>query len=156
MKNTIIPGLSESFVDVAKNRNSLEPRPSRMPDDSCVHRRVTDTGDNNEFSGQRGHPVFPIRLPSASLSLSIGELAANAITSNHRHAYESLIYIIEGCGYTVMQGQRYEWQAGDAIYVPPWCWHQHGASAEGPAQYITATNMPLLDNLGQTVLRQEE
>ncbi|MEM9491805.1 MAG: cupin domain-containing protein [Myxococcota bacterium] len=153
---TIKPNASQSFVDVSENRDSLEPRPARVPDDSCVHRQVTTAGDDNDFSGQRGHPVFPIRLPSASVSLSIGELDPGATTSNHRHAYESLIYVIAGRGYTVMEGQRHDWQAGDAIYVPPWCWHLHGAEADGRVQYITATNMPLLGSLGQTVLRQEE
>jgi gentisate 1,2-dioxygenase len=60
--------------------------------------------------------------------MSVGHLAAGAATSNHRHAYEALTYILEGTGYTVIEGRRFDWQAGDALYIAPWCWHQHCAS----------------------------
>ena len=145
-----------SFTDITMNRDSLLPQPARQPADDCLHRQVCAANGDNPFTIQRGHPVYPICLPSNSVSLSIGELAPSSHTSNHRHAYESLIYILSGQGYTVMEGGHYPWQAGDALYVPPWCWHRHVASANGPAQYLTATNMPLLRNMGQTVLREEE
>ncbi|WP_428267000.1 cupin domain-containing protein [Haliangium sp.] len=147
---------SESFVDIDRNRNTLVPRPAGRVDESCLHRQVMRTGEDNGFSDQRGHPVYPVRIPSKSVSLSVGVLHPGTKTSNHRHAYESLIYITEGSGYTIMEGQRFPWQAGDALYVPPWCWHQHVAAEDTAAQYLTATNMPLLDQLGQTVLREEE
>jgi gentisate 1,2-dioxygenase len=117
---------------------------------------VASDGRAEGFSSERGHPVFPVRLPSRSVSLSVGDLAPGAATSNHRHAYESMIYVIEGAGYTVIEGQRFEWRAGDAVYVPPWCWHQHVADPPGKARYLTATNMPTLVALGQTVMREEE
>jgi quercetin dioxygenase-like cupin family protein len=149
-------GRSASFVDTGRNRNSLEPQPARVPDERCLHQQVTRTGDSNAFSSERGHPVFPVRLPSNTVSLSIGDLKPDARTSNHRHAYESLIYVIAGKGYTLMEGQRFDWQAGDALYTPPWCWHQHVAAPDAEVRYITATNMPMLNYIGQTVLRQEE
>jgi gentisate 1,2-dioxygenase len=74
--------------------------------------------------------------------MSIGVLAPGASTSNHRHAYESLVYV--------------SWEAGDAFYTPPWCWHQHFATDGAPVTYVTATNMPMLHALGQTVLREEQ
>ena len=150
------PARSEAFVDVQRNRDSLVPVPARPVDESCVHRQVTRTGDDNDFSSERGHPVFPVRLPSSTVSLSIGDLAPGARTSNHRHAYESMIYVIAGKGHTIIENKRFDWEAGDAVYVPPWCWHQHVAAPESEARYLTATNMPLLHGLGQTVLREEE
>ena len=147
---------SESFTDTAKNRDSLVPIPARPPGADCIHRNVKGAAEAGQrFSAERGHPVFPIKLPSSSVSYSIGELEPGAATSNHRHGYESLVYIISGHGYTIMEGQRYEWQAGDAVYTPPWCWHQHVAGKDSSVQYITATNMPLLQRMGQTVLREE-
>ncbi len=152
-----VPIASETFVDTSRNRDSLAPSPSRFPAEDCVHRAITMTGaPAADFSRERGHPVYAVRLPSNTVSLSIGVLEPGSATSNHRHAYESLIYVIEGRGYTITEGRRYDWKAGDAVYVPPWCWHQHFASAEERAQYITATNLPLLQRLGQTVVREEE
>jgi quercetin dioxygenase-like cupin family protein len=148
---------SESFTNTNQNRDSLTPMPSRLPGPDCVHRDVAlaDT-KAADFSRERGHPVYAVRLPSNTVSLSIGELDPGAQTSNHRHAYESLIYVISGRGYTITEGQRYEWKAGDAVYVPPWCWHRHCAYPDESARYITATNLPMLKQLGQTVVREEE
>lgn len=159
MKSNGLPGApstSESFTDIRHNRDSLTPVPAARPDASCIHRNVTNDGQAEGFSSERGHPVFPIRLPSRSVSLSVGDLAPGARTSNHRHAYETMIFVIEGSGYTVTEGQKFEWRAGDALYVPPWCWHQHFADDTSKARYITATNMPALVALGQTVMREEE
>jgi quercetin dioxygenase-like cupin family protein len=147
---------SGAFTDTNKNRDSLVPIPARAPDASCVHRGVVSAEVAAKFSGERGHPVYPIRLPSNTVSLSIGDLAPSGQTSNHRHAYESLVYVLEGEGHTIVEGDRFEWRAGDAFYVPPWCWHRHVAAAGGPVRYITATNMPLLNAVGQTVMREEQ
>lgn len=148
---------SESFTDTSQNRDSLTPTPSRAPGADCVHRDVTSADvPATDFSRERGHPVYAVKLPSNTVSLSIGDLDPSSSTSNHRHAYESLIYVISGHGYTVIDGQRFDWKAGDALYVPPWCWHQHFTPEGTSARYITATNLPLLRQVGQTVVRQEE
>jgi quercetin dioxygenase-like cupin family protein len=148
---------STAFTNTAKNRDSLEPCPSRIPDASCVHRDVSNArrGGDNAFAAERGHPVFPVRLPSNTISLSVGELDPGKATSDHRHAYESLVYVLEGEGFTMMEGRRFDWRAGDAFYTPPWCWHQHFAAEGSRVRYLTATNMPLLHAMGQTVLREE-
>ena len=66
---------SESFTNTKQNRDSLTPVPSRPPGPDCVHRDVTKVDTlAAEFSAQRGHPVYPIRLPSNTVSLSIGDL----------------------------------------------------------------------------------
>lgn len=145
---------SEGFTDIRANEAGLTPRPARPIDAACFHARVADVSAG-AFSAERGHPVFPVKLPSTSVSLSVGELAAGAATSRHRHAYESLVYVLEGEGHTVIEGQRFAFRAGDAFYTPPWAWHQHVAGDEGPVRYLTATNMPLLRAMGQTVLREE-
>lgn len=146
---------SQSFTDTRQNRDSLTPIASRPPGSDCVHRNVVGTDiPAAEFSRERGHPVFAVRLPSNTVSLSVGDLDPGAHTTNHRHAYESLIYVITGKGYTIMDGQRFNWKEGDAVYVPPWCWHQHFAEGEF-VRYITATNLPLLRQIGQTVVREE-
>lgn len=148
---------SESFTNTNQNRDSLQPVPSRVVGPDCFHRDVTKVdAPAADFSRERGHPVYAIKLPSNTVSLSIGDLDPGASTSNHRHAYESLIYVISGRGYTITEGQRFDWKEGDAVYVPPWCWYQHFADPKESARYITATNLPMLRQIGQTVVREEE
>jgi quercetin dioxygenase-like cupin family protein len=41
-------------------------------------------------------------------------------SGSHRHAHtEAMLYVLEGNGYSMIDGQRYDWQAGDAVHVPP-------------------------------------
>ena len=147
---------SEDFVRVDVNRDSLQPVAVPVPPEQLIHRQVEGDAAAEGFSKSRGHPVYPVRVPARNLSFSVGYLDPEAKTSNHRHAYESLIYVLEGEGYSIIEGARVEWREGDALYVPPWAWHQHVAAATGPARYLTGTNLPLLQSLGQTVLREEE
>lgn len=41
-------------------------------------------------------------------------------SGSHRHAHtEAMLYVLEGNGYSEIDGQRYDWQQGDAVHVPP-------------------------------------
>ncbi len=147
---------STELSEVSMNRNSLEPEPDEQPSDACFHRDVCAGGARDTFSAQRGHPVFPARLPGRSVNMSVGALSPGGQTTRHRHAYEALTYILEGQGHTWIEGTRFDWQSGDALYIPPWCWHQHVASPGGAVRYLTATNQPLLSALGSRAIRQEQ
>ena len=79
-------------------------------------------------------------------------------SGRHRHLAEECLYVVEGRGYDLHQDcdveitdtyhwkpqadvKRYEWQAGDVIYIPPNTIHQHvNASADKPARLISAIN----------------
>ncbi len=79
-------------------------------------------------------------------------------SGRHRHLAEECLYVLEGHGYDLHQDcdveitdsyhwrpadevQRFEWQAGDVIYVPPNTIHQHvNADPERPARLISAIN----------------
>lgn len=148
--------MSDRFTDPARNRDGLEPRPSRGPVPELLHTAVVSTGAALAFSRERGHPVYPVRVPACSLSMTVGVLEPGARTVNHRHAYEAVMLVLAGHGHSVVEGRRFDWKAGDALYAPPWCWHQHIADADCRVEYVTATNMPMLESLGQTVMRQEE
>jgi quercetin dioxygenase-like cupin family protein len=79
-------------------------------------------------------------------------------SGKHRHLAEECLYVLEGHGYDQHQDcdveitdtyhwkpqdevKRYEWEAGDVIYVPPNTIHQHfNADAERPARLISIVN----------------
>jgi quercetin dioxygenase-like cupin family protein len=79
-------------------------------------------------------------------------------SGKHRHLAEECLYVLEGRGYDIHQDcdveitdtyhwtpqaetKRYDWEAGDVIYVPPNTIHQHfNASADRPLRLISATN----------------
>ncbi|MDP9280902.1 MAG: cupin domain-containing protein [Chloroflexota bacterium] len=48
-------------------------------------------------------------------------------SSSHKHAHtEAMLYVLEGSGYSLIDGTRYDWEEGDAVHVPPrMTWHEH-------------------------------
>ncbi|MGH1335054.1 MAG: cupin domain-containing protein [Aureispira sp.] len=123
---------------------------------NLIHRDVEQAGVQNQFSQERKHPVFFVDLPSKNVSITIGGLLAKQVTSQHRHTYETMLYVLEGKGWTEIEGNKIEWKAGDAVYIPSWAWHRHGnLSEELSAKYIACENAPQLQNLG-LALREEE
>lgn len=130
--------------------------PSLVMPPKLIHKNVEQAGEHNQFSAERKHPVFFVDLPSKNVSMTIGGLLPNQITNRHRHTYETVIYVIEGEGYTEIENTKVEWQAGDAIYIPSWAWHRHkNLSSNNNAKYIACENAPQLQNLG-VALREEE
>ena len=79
-------------------------------------------------------------------------------SGKHRHLAEECLYVVEGQGYDLHQDcdveitdtyhwrpleevKRYEWEAGDVIYVPPNTIHQHfNASPDKPVRVISIIN----------------
>lgn len=129
---------------------------AQMPD-RLIHRNVLNVGvaDDAEFSTLRKHLVRTVDLPSRTLSMTIGGLEPAQKTRMHRHSYETIIYVISGAGVSTIEGREVQWEAGDAIYVPVWAWHQHAnLSVTNSALYVACENAPLLQNLG-AALREE-
>ncbi len=79
-------------------------------------------------------------------------------SGKHRHLAEECLYVLEGQGYDLHQDcdveitdtyhwkaqdevKRFEWEAGDVLYVPPNTIHQHfNASADKPVRLISVVN----------------
>lgn len=131
-------------------------RPAYVKPSHLIHKNVEQAGVHDQFSTERKHPVFFVDLPSKNVSMTIGGLLPSQMTNRHRHTYETILYVIEGTGWTEVEDQRVEWKAGDAVYIPSWAWHRHqNLSDREPAKYIACENAPQLQNLG-VALREEE
>ncbi len=61
----------------------------------------------------------------------------------HRHVSSAINYYFSGSGYSVVDGQRYEWKAGDLmVSAPGWAVHNH-ASYDEPVYELTIQDQPL-------------
>jgi quercetin dioxygenase-like cupin family protein len=94
-------------------------------------------------------------------------------SGKHRHLAEECVYVLEGCGYDLHQDcdveigneytwkaqdeiKRFEWEAGDVIYIPPQTIHQHfNADPQKPARLISSTNR-IFNQIGLNTLEQIE
>jgi quercetin dioxygenase-like cupin family protein len=139
-----------SSKDFGRTKADLEPLvPERL-----IHRQVERSNRDESFTEERRHPVFVVDLPSRVISMTIGALEPGQSTRNHRHTYETILYIVEGNGFTEIEDRRVDWSAGDAVYVPVWAWHSHTNAGQAMCRYVACENAPMLQNLG--VARREE
>ena len=94
-------------------------------------------------------------------------------SGKHRHLAEECVYVLEGRGYDLHQDcdveitdtyhwkpqaevKRYEWEAGDVIYIPPCTIHRHfNADPKQPARLISCINR-IYKNSGLNDLEQIE
>jgi len=97
---------------------------------------------------ERGHLTRDIDLPQRTFNLHVTQLDPAKSTRYHKHHNEAVIYIIEGKGYSIVQGKRYDWEQGDALYVPPFNWHSNHNAGDTRAIYVGITNKRLLNWLG--------
>jgi quercetin dioxygenase-like cupin family protein len=140
----------------SKDFGRTEPAMRAELPEKLIHRQVERTNRDDPFSRERKHPVFVVDLPSRVISMTIGGLEPGQTTSKHRHSYETVIYVLEGEGVTVIEDRAVEWAAGDAVYIPVWAWHQHtNKSTSTSCRYVACENAPMLQNLGVAV-REEE
>ncbi|ARK32607.1 cupin domain-containing protein [Halalkalibacter krulwichiae] len=67
----------------------------------------------------------------------------------HRHAHSCIYHVYKGSGYTVINGTKFEWEAGDFIALPGWAWHEHvNTSTEEEALLFSTNDLPLMEMLG--------
>lgn len=52
-------------------------------------------------------------------------------TGKHRHGEESM-HILKGEGFSIVNGQRFNWKASSTIHLPFWCEHQHFNTGNEP------------------------
>jgi mannose-6-phosphate isomerase-like protein (cupin superfamily) len=63
-------------------------------------------------------------------------------TGKHRHGEESL-HILEGTGYSVVAGQRFDWHKGSTLQIPFYAEHQHFNTGDVPVLYISGMTFDL-------------
>ncbi len=73
----------------------------------------------------------------------------------HRHTVEAVIHMIKGRGYSVIDGQRYDWEAGDFLCVPVFAWHVHFPDESEEWVDVAATTGPFSMAMGIAIYEDE-
>lgn len=90
------------------------------------------------------HFVEPKDGLTQTLHIHLEEYAPGGRTSKHVHVNEAAFYIIDGIGYEIHDGIRYDWQAGDVAIVHNNCVHQHfNADPLKPARALVLKPKPM-------------
>ena len=107
------------------------------------HMLNEDMAERYDFPG-KGADMYMQVIPPGSKS------------GKHRHMGEEIVIVLEGSGYDLHWDQdlddpevemaftaeeepkRFEWEAGDAVYIPNNTIHQHFNAGDTPARFISA------------------
>ena len=90
------------------------------------------------------HYVEPKDGISQMFHLHLEEYAPGGRSQKHGHVNEAAFYILDGKGYEIHDGVRYDWQAGDVAIVHNNCVHQHfNASKDRPARALVIKTKPM-------------
>ncbi|MCL4486610.1 MAG: cupin [Chloroflexi bacterium] len=94
-------------------------------------------------------------------------------SGKHRHLAEEVFFVLEGKGYDLhwdlkfdctdayvwdweAEPKKFEWEAGDFVYIPPYSMHQHfNADPNSPARFVTASSR-IIKALGLDWIEQVE
>lgn len=105
------------------------------------------------------------------LNMYIQVIAAGGYSGSHRHLSEEVFFVLEGGGYDLhwdpifsaieqydwdwqIEPKRFDWQAGDFVYIPPNTIHQHFANDRAPARILSATSQLAKALMGYDGLEQ--
>jgi len=80
-------------------------------------------------------------------------------SGKHRHQGGLVIYVIEGEGYSIVDGERVDWQTGDLLLLPirpGGVEHQHfNLKAGASCRWIAFCHMPIMDHVAMEMTQIE-
>ena len=90
------------------------------------------------------HYVEPKDGITQTFHIHLEEYGPGGKSQKHGHVNEAAFYILDGRGYEVHDGVRYDWQAGDVAIVHNNCVHQHfNADPLKPARALVIKTKPM-------------
>ena len=88
--------------------------------------------------------------------LYMQEIPAGSRSGRHRHVAEEQIFVLEGRGYDMHDGERWAWKKGDLINIPAMAEHQH-FNEDPAASALLFSSMPsMCTDLGLGGIEQLE
>jgi len=75
-------------------------------------------------------------------------LRPNEHTKAHRQTASTIYHVMEGEGFSVIDGLRFDWAKGDVFVVPPWAAHEHANATGEDALLFAVSDRPVMDTFG--------
>lgn len=90
------------------------------------------------------HYIEPKDGITQTFHIHLEEYGPGGKSQKHGHVNEAAFYILDGKGYEIHDGVRYDWQAGDIAIVHNNCVHQHfNADPLKPARALVIKTKPM-------------
>jgi gentisate 1,2-dioxygenase len=79
-------------------------------------------------------------LPSVFIGIQIINPGEHIMA--HRHNSYAIYHIVQGVGYSIVEGRKFEWSRGDTFVCPPMASHEHIATGTEQAIQYVIQDMP--------------
>ncbi|HBA39376.1 MAG: hypothetical protein A2W10_05745 [Deltaproteobacteria bacterium RBG_16_55_12] len=101
----------------------------------------------------------PYKADTALQTMAVFEQIIHRHSGMHRHQGGLAIYVLEGEGYTIVDGERFDWTAGDLLLLPikpGGVAHQHfNRHSSRPARWLAFIPMAFQECLSSEVVQLE-
>ncbi len=102
-------------------------------------------------------PTFYAEPPLQNWRVFMHEIRTKS--GRHRHQGGLVIYVLDGKGYSIVDGERLDWAKGDVVLLPMrpgGVEHQHfNLAPDKPSKWAAFINIPIIEHLA-SVLEQKE
>lgn len=96
-----------------------------------------DQEENIEFTVDR------IPINADVLDPRIVRIPPGKNNEHHRHAHETLLYVLSGGARVLIDGAAIQAREGDVVYVPRWALHQTHNAGDGELRILAVTDFGL-------------
>ncbi|MEJ9233129.1 cupin domain-containing protein [Peribacillus butanolivorans] len=105
--------------------------------------------DFDSFDGYAIEYINPTTGGSADsrIGTMMQKLKSGQQTKAHRHVHSAIFHVLEGRGYTVIDGQKFEWEKGDFFILPPWSNHEHVNTGSTDVFLFSFNDKPVMEKL---------
>jgi gentisate 1,2-dioxygenase len=131
------------FVRAIAGEYSLKDELNRLRSQPRV-RKGSEIKFNDGPQAFSKHYVEPVDGITQTFHIHLEEYGPGGKSQKHGHVNEAAFYILDGKGYEIHDGIRYEWEAGDIAVVHNNCVHQHfNADKFKPARALVIKTKPM-------------
>jgi len=124
---------------------------------------VIRPSDRPEFLSRQGRLRFylcPLTYPETPLEhWRVFTHEIRTKSGRHRHQGGLVIYVLDGIGYSIVEGERVDWKKGDLLLLPMkpgGVEHQHfNLDPEKPARWAAFVPIPLTEHVASQITQTE-
>jgi quercetin dioxygenase-like cupin family protein len=124
---------------------------------------VVKPSDRPVFLSRQGRLRFylcPLTYPNTVLEhWRVFTHEVRTKSGRHRHQGGLVIYVLDGIGYSIVEGERVEWKKGDLLLLPMkpgGVEHQHfNLDPEKPALWVAFVPIPLTEHVASQLQQTE-
>jgi quercetin dioxygenase-like cupin family protein len=124
---------------------------------------VIKPSDREQFVARQGRLMFYLNpfaykdTPTQQWQVFKHEIRTKS--GKHRHQGGVIIYVLDGKGYSIVDGERVDWKTGDLVLLPmkpEEVVHQHFNDRPEPSFWVAFYNLPIFEHYAGLIEQVEE